>query len=196
MFWNRANIFSWSISLFAHDRISHFHESLAFSTYVLMPYPSSLFFFKLYLSYLSIFSSVVYFCDLTTDTHTHTHTHRSHSAVVRWADPFYRVCQDSESPKLSHSVSLFLDPSFPLSHSLLLEHNRSPTMHWFGRPLSPPHVTIHSKREIQMDKSREWKSPGYWNKWWIVEPNTQREWKRRQSLNTRGGERQRKRERN
>ncbi len=164
-----------------------------YSCLILPFYFSSSSIFHIYQSFLRPVCSLLLWSDYR---HTHTHKHRSHSAVVRWADPFYRACQDSESPKLSHSVSLFLDPSFPLSHSLLLEHNRSPTMHWFGRPLSPPHITIHSKREIQMDKSREWKSPGYRNKWWIVEPNTQREWKRRQSLNTRGGERQRKRERN
>ncbi len=78
MFWNRANVFSWSISLFTHDLIPYFHESLAFSTYVLMPYPSSLYFLQALSIHLSFSVPSVVYHSWSTDTHTH----RSHSASV------------------------------------------------------------------------------------------------------------------
>lgn len=46
-----------------------------------------------------------------------------------------------------------------------------------------------------MDNFWEWKSPGYRSEWWIDEPNTRGGRKRRQLLNTRERETQRKRER-
>lgn len=125
--------------------------------------------------------------------HIHTHTEVLFSgSKVSWP-----VLSSVPGRRVTLALcSLLLH--FPLSQSLvpfsLLYHNRFPTMHHFGVPLSPPHITVHS-RQIQMNNFWEWKSPGYWNEWWIDEPNTQGGRKRRQLLNTREREMQRKRER-